>query len=104
MAAERKYLAIDLGAESGRGVLGSFDGEGLRLKEVHRFPDGPGRLNDRLHWVFPRLWSEVKRAIGVCAEQHGSDLHGLGVDTWGVDFGLLGRGDVLLGNPSHYRD
>lgn len=104
MAAERKYLAIDLGAESGRGVLGFFDGERLRLEEVHRFPNGPVRLIDRLYWDFPRLWSEVKRALGVCAQQHGSDLHGLGVDTWGVDFGLLGRGDVLLGNPSHYRD
>ncbi len=104
MAAERKYLAIDLGAESGRGVVGFFDGERLRLEEVHRFPNGPVRMSNRLYWDFPRLWSEAKSAISACAQQHGTNLRGIGVDTWGVDFGLLGRGDVLLGNPSHYRD
>jgi len=61
-------------------------------------------MMDSLYWDFPRLWSEVKNAIAKCVKDHGSDLSGIGVDTWGVDFGLLGRGDVLLGNPYHYRD
>jgi len=103
-AMERKYLAIDLGAESGRGVVGFFDGKRLRLEEGHRFPNGPVQFIDRLYWDFPRLWSEVKNAIAKCVKDHGGDVSGIGVDTWGVDFGLLGRDDVLLGNPSHYRD
>jgi len=97
------YLALDLGAESGRGVLGRFDGDRLTLEEVHRFPNGPVRMLDTLHWDVPRLFDELKAAI-----RHGAaastDLDGIGVDTWGVDFGLVGRGDTLLGNPVHYRD
>ncbi|HLV79024.1 MAG TPA: rhamnulokinase family protein [Chthonomonadaceae bacterium] len=104
MAGEAKFLAFDLGAESGRGVLGGFDGERLRLEDVHRFPNGPVRLLDTLYWDAPRLFSEMKRALGMAVSAHGKDLAAIGVDTWGVDFGLLGRGDVLLGNPRHYRD
>lgn len=104
MAAEAKFLAFDLGAESGRGVVGCFDGKRLRLEDVHRFPNGPVRLLDTLYWDALRLFSEMKRALGMAVSTHGKDLAAIGVDTWGVDFGLLGRGDVLLGNPRHYRD
>ncbi|HZT40871.1 MAG TPA: rhamnulokinase family protein [Chthonomonadaceae bacterium] len=104
MAAEAKFLAFDLGAESGRGVVGGFDGERLRLEDVHRFPNGPIRLLDTLYWDALRLFSEMKRALGMAVSTHGKDLAAIGVDTWGVDFGLLGHGDVLLGNPRHYRD
>lgn len=97
------YLAIDLGAESGRGVLGRFDGERLALEEVHRFPNGPVRLLDTLHWDLPRLFDEAKHALRKTG-QLTSSLKGVGVDTWGVDFGLVGRGNTLLGNPVHYRD
>jgi rhamnulokinase len=97
------YLAIDLGAESGRGLLGRFDGERLALEELHRFPNGPSRVYDTLHWDLPRLWQEVKTALAKAAGAC-SSLDGVGVDTWGVDFGLIGRGDTLLGNPVHYRD
>lgn len=97
------YLALDLGAESGRGLLGRFDGGRLSLEEVHRFPNGPVRMLDSLHWDVPRLFEEMKTALGKAAAGH-PGLDGVGVDTWGVDFGLVGRGETLLGNPVHYRD
>ncbi|HHV62788.1 MAG TPA: rhamnulokinase [Firmicutes bacterium] len=99
-----KVLALDLGAESGRAVLGKFDDESLSLEEVHRFPNEPVRIPGGLHWDVLRLFHEMKRGLALAIQKYGKDLGGLGVDTWGVDFGLLGRGDVLLGNPYHYRD
>jgi rhamnulokinase len=99
----RDYLAIDLGAESGRGLLGRFDGDRMTLDEVHRFPNSPVRMLDTLHWDLPRLFDEVKLALGKAATIN-SALDGVAVDTWGVDFGLVGHGDTLLGNPVHYRD
>jgi rhamnulokinase len=104
MAAEARFLAFDLGAESGRAVVGFFDGEKLRLEDAHRFPNEPVRLLDMLHWDALRLFSELKRGLGMAVAAHGGDFAALGIDTWGVDFGLLGRGDTLLGNPRHYRD
>ncbi len=102
MATTCDYLALDLGAESGRGLLGRFDGERLELEELHRFPNGPTRMLDTLYWNMPYLFGECKKALAKAAA--GRALDGIGVDTWGVDFGLIGRGDVLLGNPVHYRD
>ncbi|MBI1325047.1 rhamnulokinase [bacterium] len=102
MAMSDTFLAIDLGAESGRGILGSLAGDQLLLEEVHRFPNGPVRMLNTLHWDLPQLWAQIKTAIGKAAEK--SDLAGCGVDTWGVDFALVGRNDTLLGNPVHYRD
>ena len=103
MGAAQQFLAFDLGAESGRGVLGRFDGEHLTLEELHRFPNGGVRVLDSLHWDVLRLWNEMKTTLSICAKK-GTSLSGIGIDTWGVDFGLLGRGDVLLGFPYHYRD
>jgi rhamnulokinase len=97
------YLALDLGAESGRGLLGRFDGDRLALEEVHRFPNGPVRMLDSLVWDVPRLFEEMKTALRKASTGH-PGLDGVGVDTWGVDFGLVGRNDTLLGNPVHYRD
>ncbi|GMV95704.1 MAG: carbohydrate kinase [Phycisphaerae bacterium] len=97
------YAAIDLGAESGRVVLGSVTDRGLELAEVHRFPNGPVRTLDELHWDVLRLWSEMKTGVGKAAVQAGR-LAAVGIDTWGVDFALLARDDTLLGNPFHYRD
>src|ERR1700682_5279422 len=103
MSATKKLLAFDLGAEGGRGVLGLFDGDRLRLEVVHRFPNGPVRTLDSLHWDVLRLYSEMLTALRKCAaEQNGID--GLGIDPWGVDFALLGRGGTQLGNPRNYRD
>lgn len=103
MPATKKLLAFDFGAESGRGLLGRFDGQRLSLEVVHRFPTGGVRLPDGLYWDVLRFYSEMLHALRACASQHGG-VDSLGVDTWGVDFALLGRGGVLLGNPRHYRD
>lgn len=89
MAALSHYLALDLGAESGRGLLGRFDGEHLALEEVHRFPNGPVQMLDTLYWDLPRLFAETKIAIAK-ATSITQQLEGIGVDTWGVDFGLIG--------------
>ena len=104
MAAEARFLAFDLGAESGRAVTGFFDGEKLRLEDVHRFPTGGTRIVNTLYWDALRLFSELKRGLSMAVEAHGADFTGLGIDTWAVDFGLLGKDDILLGNPRHYRD
>jgi rhamnulokinase len=100
--AAKNYLALDLGAESGRGVVGAFDGERLTMEEVHRFPNVPVRVGDTTYWEILRLFAECKTALGKAGQ--GRELSGIGIDTWGVDFGLLGRNDELLGNPRHYRD
>lgn len=104
MTAEARFLAFDLGAESGRAVTGFFDGAKLRLQDVHRFPTGGIRIVDTLHWDALRLYAEMKRGLAMAVEAHGADFTGIGIDTWAVDFGLLGKDDVLLGNPRHYRD
>src|SRR5712671_5399023 len=103
LSMEKKLLAFDLGAESGRGILGLFDGQKLRLEVVHRFGNGPVRTLDTLHWDVLRLHGDILAACRKCAAEQGG-VDGLGVDTWGVDFALLGRGGTLLGNPRHYRD
>lgn len=103
MSATKKLLAFDLGAESGRGLLGRFDGERLQLEVVHRFPNGGVALLDRLYWNSLGLYGEMLNTLRRCAADHGP-IDGLGVDTWGVDFALLGRDGELLGNPRHYRD
>jgi rhamnulokinase len=104
MAQTSDYLAFDLGAESGRAVLGSFDGERLALSTLHRFSNGPVRVFDSLYWDVLRLFSELKVGLGLYRRQAGDGLDGIGLDTWGVDFGLLGRDGQLLANPRHYRD
>ncbi|MFQ6057536.1 MAG: rhamnulokinase family protein [Anaerolineae bacterium] len=104
MTQTTNFLAFDLGASSGRAVVGLFDGERLRLEEVHRFPNGPVRVLDSLHWDVLRLFEEVKGSLAKCVKTYGTDIASLGLDTWGVDFGLLDAQDKLLGNPYHYRD
>src|ERR1700719_1830051 len=103
MTATKKILAFDLGAESGRGLVARFDGARLGLDVVHRFANGAVQTLDTLHWDVLRLWSEMVAALRKAGAEAG-ELAGIGVDTWGVDFALLGRGGTLLGNPRHYRD
>lgn len=98
------FLAFDLGAESGRAMLGQFDGERLALSDLHRFPNGPVYLPDGMHWDALRLWTEIKEGMAQAVQEHGGDLAGVGLDTWGVDFGLLDRHGALVSNPYHYRD
>lgn len=99
-----RYLAFDLGAESGRAMGASFAGGKLMLEELHRFPTGPVRVLDSLHWDVLRFWSEINHGLARAASAYGASLASLGLDTWGVDYGLLAADDTLLGNPYHYRD
>ncbi len=98
------YLAVDLGAESGRVMLTRFDGSRLQIREVHRFPNGGTRLGSGLYWDFLRLWDEIKSGLRRAALEAGPAIRSIGLDTWGVDFGLLDAQDHLIGNPHHYRD
>jgi rhamnulokinase len=98
------FLAIDLGAESGRLILGSLQQHHLHLEEVHRFENRPVRVGNNLYWDVLRLWTEIQHGLALACRQAGESLVSLGVDTWGVDFGLLAAGNELLGNPVHYRD
>src|SRR5262245_21920644 len=102
MSATKKILAFDLGAESGRGLLGRFDGRKLSLDVLHRFSNGPVQTLDTLHWDVLRLYGKMQVGMRKAAEQ--GDVVSIGVDTWGVDFALLGRDGHLLANPRHYRD
>ena len=97
----KAYLAFDLGAESGRSVLGYLNSGILRIEEVHRFANDPVEYAGSLHWDMPRLWLEMRKALSGLKETR---LEGIGVDAWGVDYALLGGGGELLQNPYHYRD
>ncbi len=99
----KKILAFDLGAESGRGLIASFDGERIALDVLHRFPTGGIATLDTLHWDVLSLWREMLATLRKAEAEHGP-LASVGVDTWGVDFALLGKDGELLGNPRHYRD
>jgi rhamnulokinase len=98
------YLAVDLGAESGRIISGTLTDQGLQLTEVHRFANGGVRLGDHLYWDVLRLWSEIKAGLQQAGSLAGDRVRSIGLDTWGVDFGLLDANDNLIGNPYHYRD
>jgi rhamnulokinase len=101
--ATRNLLAFDLGAESGRALLGRFDGKRLTLEEKHRFANPSGRLNGHLFWNLLGQWEELKTGLRKAAAG-GTTIHAIGVDTWGVDFGFLDRNGDLLANPFMYRD
>src|ERR1035438_9991019 len=98
------YLAIDLGAESGRALLGSLSGGKLSVEELHRFPNTPVRVPGALYWDTLRLWHEIQHGIDIAARERQLTLDGIGIDTWGVDFGLLGPDGLLIDTPRHYRD
>lgn len=101
---ERVYLAIDLGAESGRVMAGLWNGKTIRLEEVHRFGNGPIALANTLRWDVLRLWSEILAGLGAAAKKYGKQIVSVGADTWGVDFVLLTKNNEILGQPYHYRD
>jgi len=100
--ATANYLAIDLGAESGRAITGRFDGERLTLSEVHRYANTPVQLPDGLYWDVLSLYRETVASIraGLAA----GPVDSVGIDGWAVDYGLLDRSGALLGNPLHYRN
>lgn len=99
---KKRVLAFDFGASSGRAILGVFDGEKIELKEVHRFSNDPVTVQGTAYWDVLRLFHEIKQGILKAKAEGGFDS--IGIDTWGVDFGLLDGEGRLLENPVHYRD
>lgn len=98
----KRVLAFDFGASSGRAIVGVFDGEKIELREVHRFSNDPVKINGTFYWDVQRLFFEIKQGILKAKEDGGFDS--IGIDTWGVDFGLLRKDGTLVENPVHYRD
>lgn len=96
-------LAFDLGASSGRALLGRLTDRKIEVEELHRFPNDPVQVGNRLHWDILRLFHEMKQAL-LQAKHQGMAISSLGIDSWAVDFGLIGWNGELLGNPYHYRD
>ena len=99
---ETKVLAVDFGASSGRVMLGTFDGDKITTEEIHRFSNDPVIVNGTMYWDVLRLFHEIKQGL-IKAKPYGK-VDSIGVDTWGVDFGLLDEKGYLLENPVHYRD
>ena len=98
----KKVLAMDFGASSGRAMLGQATDGKIELIEVHRFSNDPVLARGVLYWDFLRLFYEVKQSL-IKAEKVG-EICSIGIDTWGVDFGVLNKKGQLTGNPVHYRD
>jgi rhamnulokinase len=99
----RNVVAVDLGAESGRVVLGRFDGAQVTLEELHRFPTPPRRHDGHLRWDAHDLWSQIRTGLAAAGTAAGM-VDAVGVDAWGVDYGLLDQEGELLGDPISYRD
>jgi len=109
MSKEYSYIAVDLGAESGRVTLGTVRAGKLNLLECHRFANGPVQENGSLKWNLQKLFAEVKTGIAKAVEASRSRIAGIGIDSWGVDYGLIDAGGRLIGGrliekPYHYRD
>jgi rhamnulokinase len=100
----KHYLAVDLGASSGRTIVGTFDGGKLTLKEMNRFWNGPTEINGTLYWDFVHLFRHIQEGVALAKKEFGPALGSMAVDTWGVDFGLIDSQGTLLGNPVNYRD
>ena len=97
-----RVAAVDLGATSGRIMAGTVSARSLHLEEVHRFPNGGVRVRDGLFWDVLGIHREVLAGIRRVAET--GPLHGIGIDSWAIDYGLLDRDGTLLGNPYSHRD
>lgn len=97
------FLAFDFGASSGRAIISEFKDGNLKIEEIYRFPNEPVFLGDKYVWDFPRLFNELKNALKKIAIMN-KKIDGIGIDTWGVDFGLIDKCGNLIGMPMHYRD
>ena len=100
----KNFLAFDFGASSGRAILGRLNDGVLTMEEIHRFSNDPVELCGHYYWDTFRLFFEIKQGLIKYANGDYGKLDGIGIDTWGVDFGLLGKNGELLGAPYHYRD
>lgn len=104
MGASVSFLAVDLGASSGRVMDCRWDGSRFELHELHRFANGGVRLGDDLHWDVLRIWSEIQAGLLRFRVAEQGTPAAIGIDAWGVDYCLLDDRDRLVGNPWHYRD
>lgn len=104
MAEISKVLAFDFGASSGRALLISHDGEKIEIEEMHRFSNDPVMTGKSFHWDILRLFHEIKQGILKTINAGHKDILSIGIDTWGVDYGLFDENGEMLGNPYHYRD
>ena len=104
MSGVKNYLAFDFGASSGRAILGKLHEGKLELEEIHRFSNDPVEINGHYYWDTFRLFYEIKQGLIKYAQGNYGPLEGIGIDAWGVDFGLIGPSGELLGVPYHYRD
>ena len=102
--AVKVYLAVDLGASSGRVMAAMFNGLKIELKEVHRFQNGSEKMADGYHWDIYKLFASIKEGLKKAAEEFGDQVVSIGIDTWGVDYGLLDSEGKLMGLPFAYRD
>lgn len=102
--ADQVYLAVDLGAESGRVMAGRFDGSRLEIEPLHRFSNGPISIGGSLRWNVVGLWSGILEGLTQAQAKYGDRICSIGVDTWGVDYCLLSHSQEVLGWPFHYRD
>jgi rhamnulokinase len=104
MTMTRHLAAADLGAESGRVILGRFDGDRISIEELHRFPNRQEIIDGTLHWRAEELFDEIVQGIARAVDVSGGQLDGIGVDTWGVDYGLIDASGALVAPPVAYRD
>lgn len=102
MSDDYKVLAIDFGASSGRAIIGNFKDNKIEMEEIHRFSNDPVKLNNTMYWDFLRLFFEIKQSL-IKSKKYGK-IESMGIDTWGVDFGILDKFGNLIENPVHYRD
>ncbi len=98
------FLAVDIGASSGRVMAALFDGSTIELQEVHRFVNGATKIDDEYHWDIHARFASIKEGLTKAAAEYGDAIVSIGVDTWGVDYGLLDAEGNLLGLPFAYRD
>ncbi|MBQ7580555.1 MAG: rhamnulokinase [Clostridia bacterium] len=98
----KRVLAFDFGASSGRAIIGKYENGIVSLEEVHRFSNDPVTVNGVMYWDVLRLFHEIKQ--GILKAKNAGGFDSIGIDTWGVDFGLIDSNGNLLGNPVHYRD
>ncbi|MBP3441526.1 MAG: rhamnulokinase [Clostridia bacterium] len=98
----KRVLAFDFGASSGRAIIGCFDGDKITLEEVHRFSNDPVSVGGTVYWDVLRLFHEIKQ--GIIKARMAGGFDSIGIDTWGVDFGLIDSEGKLMENPIHYRD
>ena len=104
MSDDVSFLAIDLGAESGRLLVGTFQNQRLELEQVHRFPTKGFHESNAFRWDIPSYWDEIKIGLGRISARTDITLHGIGVDSWGVNLVYLDEDQELVCLPFHYRD